>query len=463
MDKIVFGYENYSEDENYFVDNCINFKCGDWGPCDTGGVIQETFRGVGAVSMTIKDIHENNIPNYIYPVGFRFFSEGFGIDKPWELNNPNNTILRDGVKKSFLSEISDEALQDIKSKRAKLLLYYPFEGTSKTSGRSALSLYPIILDEMDKYNIPIDNVSYCDSNLNLKKHMKEISKDLNVFSINYCALTYHELNVVDNKFQLYHGKNTRATKNKKNILKFDKRSKYFLSYNRIPKSHRTALVLSLFKNNLLSKGLVSYPQMGMTGYDVVHNPDDWLKRNHFQDVIHDGDILDDYEKYSVKLNNKLPLLLDKQDMSVCWSVTHTTFNHYFDTYFSIVTESIFREAPQDDMELFISEKTWKTIMNYHPFIIVASPFTLKKIRSYGFKTFHPFIDESYDVCLDNQQRFLMIEEQIKKLCEMPLEDLHDWYCSIIDTLEFNYSHFYNTFIPNQYKELENEFKNILER
>ena len=114
------------------------------------------------------------------------------------------------------------------------------------------------------------------------------------------------------------------------------------------------------------------------------------------------------------------------------------------------------------MELFISEKTWKPIMNYHPFIIMASPFTLKKIRSYGFKTFHPFIDESYDECLDNQQRFLMIEEQIKKLCEMPLEDLHDWYCSIIDTLEFNYSHFYNTFIPNQYKELENEFKNILE-
>ena len=74
-----------------------------------------------------------------------------------------------------------------------------------------------------------------------------------MFSINYCALTYHELNVVDNKFQLYHGKNTRATKNKKNILKFDKRSKYFLSYNRIPKSHRTSLVLSLFKNNLLIK------------------------------------------------------------------------------------------------------------------------------------------------------------------------------------------------------------------
>ena len=44
-------------------------------------------------------------------------------------------------------------------------------------------------------------------------------KEMNVFPVNYCALTYNEWNVMDHKFQLYHGKNSRATTNKKRILK----------------------------------------------------------------------------------------------------------------------------------------------------------------------------------------------------------------------------------------------------
>jgi len=452
--RIVFGYENYNKDEGYFVDNCIDFKCDNLSPCDTGGVIFETFRGIGGISMTIDDIHKKNISNYIYPVSFRFFAQGFGIDKPWEWNEKSNKI--DG--KTFFSKISDKVLEDLRTKKAKLFLYYPFEGTSVSSGSTILALYPLLLDLLKEYNLPIDNVSYCDSNLYIKKHMKE----MNVFPVNYCALTYNEWNVMDHKFQLYHGKNSRATKNKKRILRKELRPKYFLSYNRIPKQHRTALVLSLFKNNLLDKGLVSFPQKGMAGYDIVHDERDWLKRNHISYVIQDGDILDEYENYSDRLNDKLPLLLDKEDMSVCWSVTPTPFNHYFDTYFSIVTESIYREAPPDNMELFISEKIWKPIMNYHPFILVANPGSIKQLKEYGFKTFHPFIDESYDDCLSNQERFLSIEKEIKKLCSLSIEELHDWYWSVMDILEHNYFHFYNVFIPDQYKQLRIDFENILE-
>ena len=116
MDKIVFGYEKYNKDEGYFVDNCIDFKCGDLSPCDTGGVIFETFRGVDGISMTIDDIHKKNISNYIYPVSFRYFAHGFGIDKPWEWNETENK----SVGKTFFSEISNKVLEDLRTKRAKL-------------------------------------------------------------------------------------------------------------------------------------------------------------------------------------------------------------------------------------------------------------------------------------------------------------------------------------------------------
>jgi len=117
--RIVFGYENYNKDEGYFVDNCIDFKCDNLSPCDTGGVIFETFRGIGGISMTIDDIHKKNISNYIYPVSFRFFAQGFGIDKPWVWNEKSNKI--DG--KTFFSKISDKVLEDLRTKKAKLFLY----------------------------------------------------------------------------------------------------------------------------------------------------------------------------------------------------------------------------------------------------------------------------------------------------------------------------------------------------
>ena len=48
----------------------------------------------------------------------------------------------------------------------------------------------------------------------------------------------------------------------------------------------------------------------------------------------------------------------------------------------------------------------------------------------GFKTFHPFIDESYDDVLDKDKRQKMIFKQIEILCNKSVEEIHDWYWSI---------------------------------
>ena len=41
------------------------------------------------------------------------------------------------------------------------------------------------------------------------------------------------------------------------------------------------------------------------------------------------------------------------------------------------------------------------MMSSKPFIVLGSKHFLKNLRSIGFKTFHPVIDESYDL-LDNK-------------------------------------------------------------
>ena len=61
----------------------------------------------------------------------------------------------------------------------------------------------------------------------------------------------------------------------------------------------------------------------------------------------------------------------------------------------------------------------------------------------GFKTFEPFIDESYDSEIDPKKRMLLLEKELIKLKNMPIEELHNWYYSIIDILLYNQKHIYS--------------------
>jgi hypothetical protein len=68
-------------------------------------------------------------------------------------------------------------------------------------------------------------------------------------------------------------------------------------------------------------------------------------------------------------------------------------NHrcYTDTWFSLVTETIF-----DYPHTFRTEKIWKPVLMAHPFVVAANSGYLRDLRDAGFQTFHTLIDESYD-------------------------------------------------------------------
>ena len=64
---------------------------------------------------------------------------------------------------------------------------------------------------------------------------------------------------------------------------------------------------------------------------------------------------------------------------------------YTDTWFSVVTETIF-----DYPYTFRTEKIWKPILMAHPFVVAANPGYLESLRAAGFRTFGNYIDERYD-------------------------------------------------------------------
>jgi hypothetical protein len=71
---------------------------------------------------------------------------------------------------------------------------------------------------------------------------------------------------------------------------------------------------------------------------------------------------------------------------------------YDNTSFSVAVETTITSPT------VISEKTFKPLAYYHPFVLWGSPYILQYIKDLGFETFSHLFDESYDAILNNKQR-----------------------------------------------------------
>jgi len=423
------------------IDNCIEYKSFEYNPCDSGFVIGEFFEDEDVDIKLVSDIKDEK---YIYPICVRNFAHSLGIDI-WEKRD-NNT--------SFLDFIPEKTLNHFRINQAKLLIYYGYEEDS-IHGDSLFRLYNDLLKKLLEKNIPIKNVIYSDANILLNKESN--IDNIKLVVSNYCTNTVDRYNN-EHKNNLYHGSHTKSIKNRKmwEDSRNRIRDKYFLCYNRLPKSHRALTVLSLNINDNLDKGIVSFPDYGMSSWDVVEKEEDYLKSNHYRHILNDNEIINRYEKSSYTLKDKLPLILDKSDFTICHSVGINNIRHYLDSYFTICTESHFENREESGNAIGFTEKIWKPITNFHPFICVGNAGSLEKLKECGFKTFHPFIDESYDNIDDTGNRFLAIEKEMNNICEKPLDEIHEWYWSIEEILKHNYYHFYTSFVIKERDRFLNE-------
>jgi hypothetical protein len=77
--------------------------------------------------------------------------------------------------------------------------------------------------------------------------------------------------------------------------------------------------------------------------------------------------------------------------------------------------------------------------------------SLQQLKNLGFKTFSPFIDESYDLEPDYSKRMQMIQKEILKLNALSHKELHKLYYSMKDILIYNRDHFVSFKDTNPYK------------
>ena len=201
----------------------------------------------------------------------------------------------------------------------------------------------------------------------------------------------------------------------------------FLFLNGRPRAHRTYLLKKFQMSGLLDQALWTNLADG-----PVYSTDIELRVDG-KDVLRDGTLPIRFlpQKYEVsRYRNSIlttpekkkvygfagPDLYAKQHLfGKEWGDIYLESKPYEDTYFSLVTETIF-EYPRS----FRTEKIWKPIAMGHPWIAVANTGFYKDLHNLGFKTFGHLIDESFDQIENNQARIERIEQTVEDLCQQDL-------------------------------------------
>jgi hypothetical protein len=128
------------------------------------------------------------------------------------------------------------------------------------------------------------------------------------------------------------------------------------------------------------------------------------------------------------------------------------------TAISVVLETVF------DSRIHLTEKSLRPLACGHPFILAAGPGSLELLKKYGFKTFSPYIDETYDTVQDNDHRLEHILKEMKRIQQLPEYKKSELInqCNLIG--EFNKKHFFSTDFFNQIvKELQDNVNAAFEK
>ena len=105
---------------------------------------------------------------------------------------------------------------------------------------------------------------------------------------------------------------------------------------------------------------------------------------------------------------------------------------------SVVLETVF-----DDSRIHLTEKILRPIACAHPFILAAGPGSLEYLKSYGFKTFAPYIDESYDQETNGLKRLEKIINAMKQIQNLHDREYEDLIQEIKSIALFNQNHFFS--------------------
>ena len=309
----------------------------------------------------------------------------------------------------------DKLIKLINNDKCKVILAYESEGDLDMS---EFNDWYLEVCKPAESQVKFSNFYIFHSDLNCKKNNKT---KINFYpSVYFLESTSHSLNNI-----ISHEGGIQKTEmdydfQYKTIqdIDIDKKTKHFLSFMRGMHNHRIALASYFEHNDLWYDNIISFLKIQWDYTGVIPEM-----------------LPEKYWESANKLGNREAVEIDTQNLKNKggFSTMFTSkWEFYEETFLSVVSETIY-----DNDKLYFTEKICKPLMCLHPFILVTSPHSLKRLQKFGFKTFHPFIDESYDSEENGMKRMQMIFDELDKFRARPIQELKDWWKEILPILEHN--------------------------
>lgn len=339
---------------------------------------------------------ENKPTNYIIATGVN--------------HHPNDwtgsPMAYDNTRRSSFSYLSTAYLTDLQQGRAMIVFDQSLEGYQTPW------LWQYFHDECAQYQVPAAAVIYVTGNVISTEQYTAWANSRNIIDrLNVIPYTHFETDIK------HIARTTNLDLTFENQVEY-KKHHTIRDYNCLQKRlrpHRIWFYKYLYDAGILDNGMVS-----MNRFELQTT---WLEGKHIQP--------DDIVEY----NKPLPLVLygkNNNERDDRYYIDRVVPEVHLDTWVSVTSEASFADS---DHTVFLSEKVFKPIVCYHPFIIMGNRGSLKKLRELGYKTFDGFIDESYDD-LPTFERYAAIVESIKKV--IAIKDKFGWYESMREILEHNY-------------------------
>jgi hypothetical protein len=211
--------------------------------------------------------------------------------------------------------------------------------------------------------------------------------------------------------------------------------KVFCSFNHLTdrlRSYRMALTARLAEKRLLDYADISFHATRKTCQEEICSTISKLSDRSKQAI----------QTQLIDSGLTLPIILDHAEIDGSFSARfgREEYRIWQNSFWHVVNETVFY-----DPKLHLTEKIFKPIVSCRPFILVAAPGNLNYLKSYGFKTFDRWIDESYDDIHDVDLRLDAVVKNLEYLCNLSYTQLNSMLCDMTDVLVYNKNHFFNQF------------------
>lgn len=265
--------------------------------------------------------------------------------------------------------IPQRVIDDCNSGICKILFHELWEGHGQN-----LTLYKSFFEKIAAdYNIPMSCIGFMDNNY-LTPELQKSYGSRGIFCMNFESMHM----IQHHKYKVF----IRLTKMKNRTLRLPYR---FINLNRRNRPHRIIVTNHLY-NNWDKESLWSFTEATRSITHPHESP---------------GKLSDEYIK-------QLPKILDIDD-----SVNDIGINPDLQkgAFINLVSETSFYH----NQTKFLTEKTFKPIRFGQLFIIIGNAGSLRMLKEAGYKTFHPYINETYDSIADPAERMVAILAEIDRL------------------------------------------------